>query len=166
MLKNLLSVYYLAIAFIVKSFPCIFLKTCFTCVQTHFEPKIMAKIHIADLIMVIRYSTDIFAISERQWESCKHTAPCTIMTSSNEHIFRVTSPFVRGIHLTKASDAEHRNILWYAPRINGWVNNREAGELRRHRAHYDVILMSLWDVIGRMGKWFNLTHTHSTEYFW
>ena len=25
--------------------------------------------------------------------------------------------------------------------INGWVNNRKAGELRRHRAHYDVIIM-------------------------
>ena len=24
---------------------------------------------------------------------------------------------------------------------NGWVNNREAGDLRRHRAHYDVIVM-------------------------
>ena len=27
-------------------------------------------------------------------------------------------------------------------RINGWVNNGEAGELRRHRAHYDVTVMS------------------------
>ena len=27
--------------------------------------------------------------------------------------------------------------------INGWVNNRQAGDLRRHRAHYDVILMEL-----------------------
>ena len=26
--------------------------------------------------------------------------------------------------------------------INGWVNNREAGDLRRYRAHYDVIVMS------------------------
>ena len=27
-------------------------------------------------------------------------------------------------------------------RLNeGWVNNREAGDLRRHRAHYDVIIM-------------------------
>ena len=26
--------------------------------------------------------------------------------------------------------------------INGWVNNREAGDLRHHRAHYDVIVMS------------------------
>ena len=25
--------------------------------------------------------------------------------------------------------------------INAWVNNREAGDLRRHRAHYDVIIM-------------------------
>ena len=26
-------------------------------------------------------------------------------------------------------------------RINGWVNNREAGDLRRYRAYYDVIVM-------------------------
>ena len=25
--------------------------------------------------------------------------------------------------------------------INGWVNNREAGDLRCHRAHYDVMVM-------------------------
>ena len=25
--------------------------------------------------------------------------------------------------------------------INGWVNNREAGDLRCYRAHYDVIVM-------------------------
>ena len=24
---------------------------------------------------------------------------------------------------------------------NGWVNNRQAGDLRRHRAHYDIIVM-------------------------
>ena len=27
--------------------------------------------------------------------------------------------------------------------INGWVNNREAGDLRRHRGHYDVNVMKL-----------------------
>ena len=26
--------------------------------------------------------------------------------------------------------------------MNSWVNNREAGDLRRYRAHYDVIVMS------------------------
>ena len=25
--------------------------------------------------------------------------------------------------------------------INGWVNNRDTGDLRRHRAHYDVTVM-------------------------
>ena len=25
--------------------------------------------------------------------------------------------------------------------INGWVNDREAGDLRRYRAHYDVTVM-------------------------
>ena len=25
--------------------------------------------------------------------------------------------------------------------INGWVNNGDAGDLRRHRAHYDVIVI-------------------------
>ena len=27
--------------------------------------------------------------------------------------------------------------------INGWVNNREAGDLRRYRAHYDVTVMCI-----------------------
>ena len=26
--------------------------------------------------------------------------------------------------------------------INGWVNNREAGDLRHRRGHYDIIVMS------------------------
>ena len=27
--------------------------------------------------------------------------------------------------------------------LNGWVNNREVGDLRRYRAHYGVIVMEL-----------------------
>ena len=29
--------------------------------------------------------------------------------------------------------------------INGWTNNRETGDLRRHRGHYDVIVIKLND---------------------
>ena len=36
-------------------------------------------------------------------------------------------------------------------RINGWVNNREAGDLRRYRAHYDVIVM--------IHRWMSLNST-------
>ena len=36
-------------------------------------------------------------------------------------------------------------------RINGWVNNRDAGDLRRRRAHYDVIVMPvIWDAMTFM----------------
>ena len=72
---------------------------------------------------------------------CKN--PRVLMTSSNENVFRVAGPLCghRWIPLTKASDAELWCSLWSAPWINGCVNNGEAGDLRRHRAEYDVIVM-------------------------
>ena len=48
---------------------------------------------------------------------------------------------------TKASDAEFSCFLWSPPWINGWVNGREAGELRLHRAHYDVIVMNKYEFV-------------------
>ena len=33
--------------------------------------------------------------------------------------------------------------------INGWVNNRKAGDLRSHRAHYDVTVMCWRSSVGR-----------------
>ena len=71
------------------------------------------------------------------------------MTSSNGSIFRVTGPLceeftgLRWFPRTKASDAELWCFLWSAPWINDWVNNREAGDLRRRRAHYDAIVMNI-----------------------
>ena len=50
-----------------------------------------------------------------------------MMTSSNGNISRVTGPYFFLI------------CAW----INGWVNNRDTGDLRRHRAHYDVVVMCL-----------------------
>ena len=60
-------------------------------------------------------------------------------------------PFVWGIHRPLVN-SPHKD-QW----TNGWVNNRDAGDLRRHRAHYDVIVMntimsthwSLGDVVLR-----------------
>ena len=56
-------------------------------------------------------------------------------------------PFERGIHWSQVN-SPHKGqwrgtlmlYLIYAW-INGSVNNREAGDLRRHRAHYDVTAM-------------------------
>ena len=32
--------------------------------------------------------------------------------------------------------------------IKGWVNNRQAGDLRRHHAYYDITVMSSWFQVG------------------
>ena len=56
-------------------------------------------------------------------------------------------PFVRGIHRSPVNSlhkGQWRGALMVSliyVWINGWVNNREAGDLRRYRAHYDVIVM-------------------------
>ena len=83
------------------------------------------------------------------------------MTSSNGSIFRVIGYFYvevtghRWIPRTQASDAALWCFFIFAW-LNGWVNNVKAGDLKRYRAHYDVIVMivyyniawlSLWEVI-------------------
>ena len=35
------------------------------------------------------------------------------------------------------------HVFLICPWINYWVNNREAGDLRRNRAHYDVTVMAI-----------------------
>ena len=85
----------------------------------------------------------------RQRLSRKNSIHFVKMTSSNENIFRVTGHLCgqltghRWIPHTKASDAELWCFLWSGSWINGWVSNGEAGDLRRHCAHYDVIVMVL-----------------------
>ena len=56
-------------------------------------------------------------------------------------------PFVRGIHRSPVNSPQKgqwRGALMFSlicVWINDWVNNREAGDLRRYRAHYGVIVM-------------------------
>ena len=56
-------------------------------------------------------------------------------------------PFVRGIHRSPVNipyKGQWLGALMFSlicTRLNGWVNNDEAGDLRRHRAHYDVTVM-------------------------
>ena len=72
-----------------------------------------------------------------------------MITPSNGNPFRVTGHLCgkftgdRWIPRTKASDAE----LWFFSLIcswwiNDWVSSGEAGDLRRHRAHYGVTVMN------------------------
>ena len=58
-------------------------------------------------------------------------------------------PFVREIHRSPVNSphkGQWRGALMFSlicVWINDWVNNREAGDLRRYRAHYDVIVMNV-----------------------
>ena len=68
-----------------------------------------------------------------------------MMTSSNGNIFRVTGHLCREF----TGDREPHKGQWRRALIfslicvwiYGWVNNGEAGDLRRYQAHYDVIVM-------------------------
>ena len=57
-----------------------------------------------------------------------------MMMSSNGNIFRVTGPLC-------GEFTGLRMFSLICTRLNGWVNNGEAGDLRRHDAHYDVTVM-------------------------
>ena len=56
-------------------------------------------------------------------------------------------PFVRGIHRSPVNSphkGQWRGALMFSlicVWINDWVNDRDAGDLRRYRAHYDAIVM-------------------------
>ena len=61
-----------------------------------------------------------------------------IMTSSNGNIFRVT---VKG---------QRRGALMFSFICvwkSGLANNREAGDLKRHHAHYDAIVMNWYRLL-------------------
>ena len=99
------------------------------------EPHIVNNIHLLPHLLTVT-----------QYESCMKTDHDDVIKW--EHL-RVTGHLCgeftgpRWNPRTKASDVE----LWYFSLIcvwiNGWVNTREAGDWRRYRAHYDVIVM-LW----------------------
>ena len=94
-------------------------------------------------------------------------ARCIIVVCANKHddvmkwtYFPRNRPFVRDIQRPQVNSPQKgqwRRALMFSlicARINDWVNNGEAGDLRRHRDHYDVIVMkyiiTFWSVIGNM----------------
>ena len=73
-----------------------------------------------------------------------------IFASRGRHLMETFSALLalcRGIHRSPVNSphkGQWRGALMFSSicaRINGWVTNREAGDLRRQRAHYDAIVM-------------------------
>ena len=68
-----------------------------------------------------------------------------MMTPSNGNIFRVTGP-LREEFTSPGEFPTQRSVtrsfdVFFDLRLNGCVNSCEAGDLRRHRGHYDVNVM-------------------------
>ena len=67
-----------------------------------------------------------------------------MMTSLNRAVFRVTGPLCRwpvnSPHKGQWRGASMFSLVcaW----TNGWVNHRDAGDLKRHRAHYDFTVVT------------------------
>ena len=63
-----------------------------------------------------------------------------------------------GSQNTEASEALRFSLIcaW----INGWVNNHEAGDLRRHRARYAVIVMWLLPATSHAQPWSGTIKEH------
>ena len=76
-------------------------------------------------------------------------------------------PFVRGIHRSPVNSPHkgqwHGALMFplICAWINAWVNNREGGDLRCHRTHYDVTVMITAVVI--MVSWNCITITNGLE---
>ena len=91
-----------------------------------------------------------------------------MMTSSNGNSFRVTGHLCgeftghRWIPRTKASDAKGLMFSLICAWINGWVTNGEAGNLRRHRAHYDVTVIKS----GELSSAHNVLLLFKKKSFW
>ena len=83
-----------------------------------------------------------------------------MMTSSNGNIFRITGPL-----WGNRSKGQWRGALMFSlicAWTNVWTNNRDAGDLRCHHAHYDIIVMYPFPVImiylcGNIHTWLCIT---------
>ena len=77
------------------------------------------------------------------------------MTSPNGNIFHITGPLWgestghRWVPLTKAS-AQTLIFSLICAWTNGWSNNLDAGNFRRHRPRYDVTVIYNWKTWGTM----------------
>ena len=89
----------------------------------------------------------VFSIVYLHWDKAVAWYPQiihTMMTSSNGNIFSRYWSFVWGFHRSPVNSphkAQWRGGLMFSL-ICAWVNNREAGDLRRHHAHYDVTVIT------------------------
>ena len=91
-------------------------------------------------------------VCDNMWKHTIMIANCMFLILSHDDIIKWKRfprywPFVWGIHRWPVNSPHkgqwHGTLMFslICTWINGWVYNREAGDLRHHRAHYDVKVM-------------------------
>ena len=76
------------------------------------------------------------------WCRCLHSVGFVVMMmSSNRSIFRVTDHLWPVNSRTQRPMTRSLRFSLICAWINGWVSKYEAGDLRRHCAHYDATVM-------------------------
>ena len=103
-----------------------------------------------------RLMIQIFDVPHGSWQS--HIGIPNHNTTNDDVIkwkhFPRYWPFVRGIHrspVISPHKGQWRGALIFSlicVWANGWVNNREAGDLTRYRAHYDVTTMITYSAMS------------------
>ena len=86
--------------------------------------------------------------NERRHYICNtwHLAQPYMMMSSNGNFFHITGPLcgIRQSPVNSLNKGKWRGALMFSlisAWLNGWVNIREAGDLRRHCDYYDATVM-------------------------
>ena len=120
------------------------------------------------MYIVLPYSIDVVLITSYKTIFCKYRGVAPCIRFNDRHRWRLQNnsmeyddvikwkhfprywPFVRGIHpsaVNSPHEGQWRGALMFSlicTRINGRINYRGGGDLRRHRAHYDVKVMKKW----------------------
>ena len=110
--------------------------------------------------MFLHWNEDVVILAKCSTLAAKEIVTLTTSSTHDDVIkwkhFPRNWPFVRGIHrslVNSSHKGQWRGALMFSlicVWINGWVNNREAGDLRRYRAHHDVTAMNRWGKFRQM----------------
>ena len=122
---------------------------------------------------------DIYGLSNLITEPTCHKGDVSalldviLVTSSHDDVIKWKHflrywPFAREIHQSPVN-SPHKGqwrgalIFFICIWMNVWVNNRDAGDLRRHRAHHDVTVMTKvsWN---RLQTWRRICHTRGGHF--
>ena len=110
--------------------------------RTHYDVTVMAYSWMQNV-----------AVKYKQWAPVTHWGREKMEASSHDDVIKwIHFPrywsFVRGIHRSPVN-SPHKGqwrgalvVSLICAWMTGWVNNREAGDLRRHLANYDVTVMA------------------------